>query len=86
MSFLKLHDISFRIVAVAYTMSLKDPLTLRRINSTSEVKHYAPRSRNAFHVKHQFDRCSGPANRRIGYVNRGRDVRRHLDDHQLQCG
>jgi hypothetical protein len=30
MSFLKLHHISFRIVAVAYAMPLKDPLTLRR--------------------------------------------------------
>ena len=41
MSFLKLHHISFRIVAVAYPMPLKDPLTLRRINTTSEVKHRA---------------------------------------------
>jgi hypothetical protein len=66
MSLLKLHHISFRIVAVAYTMPLKDPLTLRWINSASEVKHCAPRSGNAFHVKHKFDRCLGPANRRIG--------------------
>ena len=44
MSFLKLHDISFRIVAVAYPMPLKDPLTLRRTNTTSEVKHRAPRA------------------------------------------
>jgi hypothetical protein len=54
MSFLKLHHISFRIVAVAYAMPLKDPLPLRRINTTSEVKHRAPHSGNAFHVKHQF--------------------------------
>ena len=44
MSLLKLHHISFRIVAVAYPMPLKDPLTLRRINTTSEVKHRAPQS------------------------------------------
>ena len=44
MSFLKLHHISFRIVAVAYAMPLKDPLTLRRTNTTSEVKHRAPRA------------------------------------------
>ena len=56
MSFLKLHHISFRIVAVAYAMPLKDPLTLRRINTTSEVNHRAPHSGNAFHVKHQFYR------------------------------
>ena len=86
MSFLKLHDISFRIVAVAYPMPLKDPLTLRRINTTSEVKHRAPHSGNAFHVKHQFYRCLSPANRRIGYVNSGRDGRRHLDDYQLRFG
>jgi hypothetical protein len=63
---LKLHHISFRIVAVAYTMALKYPLTRRQINSASEVKRCAPRSGNAFHVKHQFDRRLGPANRRIG--------------------
>jgi len=34
MSFLKLHHISFRIVAVTCSMPLKDPLTFRRINTT----------------------------------------------------
>ena len=86
MSFLKLHHISFRIVAVAYAMPLKDPLTLRRINTPSEVKHRAPHIGNAFNVKHQFYRCMGPANWRIGYMNSGRDGRRHLDDYQLRCG
>ena len=83
MPLLKLHHISFRILAVAYAMPLKDPLALRRINTTSEGTHCAPRSRNALHVKHWFYRCLDPANRRIGYMNTGRDGRRHLNDHQL---
>ena len=51
MSLLKLHHISFRIVAVAYAITLKDPLTLRWIHSASEVKHRAPRSGNAVSPK-----------------------------------
>ncbi len=66
MSLLKLHHISLRSVAVAYAIPLKDPLTLRRVNSASEAKHRAPRSGNAFHVEHQFYRCLGQANVRIG--------------------
>jgi len=50
MSLLKLHHISLRIVAVAYAITLKGPLTLRRIHSAPEVRHRAPRGRNAFHV------------------------------------
>ncbi len=86
MSLLKLHHISFRIVTVAYAMPLKDPFALRRINDTSEVKHRAPRSGNTFHIKYQFYWRLHPANRRIGYMNRGRDGRGHLDEHKLRCG
>lgn len=86
MSLLTLHHISFRIVAVAYAMPLEDLLALRRINAASEVEHSAPHSRNAFHVKHQFYRCLGPANWWIRFVNCGRDGRRHLEDYQLRCG
>jgi hypothetical protein len=42
MYLLKVHLFSFRLVVVAYAMSLKRALALRRIDTASEVEHGPP--------------------------------------------
>ena len=47
MSLLKLHHISFRIVAVAYAMPLEDPFALRR---TRPLSRPALPNRSSYHM------------------------------------